>query len=125
MPPGPLFRVKVPPNRLAKSKTPRARWTASSWPQPSRKTVELYLPRSAESAAEAQPENHLSLRRAASGEVVLVVEDEPAVLEMAVESLGELDYRTLTATQASKALERRAAASASTSCSRTGRCPAA
>ncbi len=69
-------------------------------------SVELYLPRSAERAAEGRPDNVLPLRRAASGEVVLVVEDEPAVLEMAVESLGELGYRTLTATRASEALER-------------------
>jgi signal transduction histidine kinase len=69
-------------------------------------SVELYLPRSAEKAAEIRSENVLPLRRAVSGEVVLVVEDEPAVLEMAVESLTELGYQTLTATQASEALER-------------------
>ncbi len=69
-------------------------------------SVELYLPRSAEKAVETRPDDPLPLRRAASGEVVLVVEDEPAVLEMAVESLGELGYRTLTATRASEALER-------------------
>ncbi|MFY9291623.1 MAG: MASE4 domain-containing protein [Methylorubrum rhodinum] len=69
-------------------------------------SIELYLPRSAEKAVESRPENALPLRRAASGEVVLVVEDEPAVLEMAVESLGELGYRTLTATRASEALDR-------------------
>jgi signal transduction histidine kinase len=69
-------------------------------------SVELYLPRSAEKVAAARPDTALPLRRAASGEVVLVVEDEPAVLEMAVESLAELGYRTLTATQAAQALER-------------------
>ena len=70
-------------------------------------SVELYLPRSAEKTTnETRHDNALPLRRAASGEVVLVVEDEPAVLEMAVESLGELGYRTLTATRASEALER-------------------
>lgn len=69
-------------------------------------TIEIYLPRSVERAAESTPDTTLPLRRAADGEVVLVVEDEPAVLEMAVESLGELGYRTLTATQASLALER-------------------
>ncbi|MCJ2018347.1 MASE4 domain-containing protein [Methylobacterium sp. E-065] len=70
-------------------------------------TVELYLPRSAGKAVEQiRHDNALPLRRAASGEVVLVVEDEPAVLEMAVESLGELGYRTLTATQGAEALER-------------------
>jgi CheY-like chemotaxis protein len=70
-------------------------------------SVELYLPRSTEKTTnETRHDNALPLRRAASGEVVLVVEDEPAVLEMAVESLGELGYRTLTATRASEALER-------------------
>ena len=75
--------------------------------EPGRGTsIELYLPRSAAQAAEGRSERPLPLRRAAAGEVVLVVEDEPAVLEMAVESLGELGYRTLTATQASEALAR-------------------
>ncbi|WP_407519537.1 MASE4 domain-containing protein [Methylobacterium oryzisoli] len=69
-------------------------------------SIELYLPRSAEKAVEERFDSALPLRRAASGEVVLVVEDEPAVLDMAVESLGELGYRTLTATRASEALER-------------------
>jgi signal transduction histidine kinase len=71
-------------------------------------TVELYLPRSAavEQAAAIPSEGPLPLRRATAGEVVLVVEDEPAVLEMAVESLGELGYRTITATRASEALDR-------------------
>lgn len=69
-------------------------------------SVELYLPRSVGQVAKSQPVGPLPLRRAAAGEVVLVVEDEPAVLEMAVESLGELGYRTLTATQASEALDR-------------------
>lgn len=75
-------------------------------------TVELYLPRTAvseraaEKAAQVERDSDLPLRRAAAGEVVLVVEDEPAVLEMAVESLGELGYRTLTATRASEALDR-------------------
>ncbi|GAB6842941.1 signal transduction histidine kinase [Methylorubrum rhodinum] len=69
-------------------------------------SVELYLSRGVGQAVESRPEGPLPQRRAAAGEVVLVVEDEPAVLEMAVESLGELGYRTLTATQASEALDR-------------------
>jgi signal transduction histidine kinase len=75
-------------------------------------TVELYLPRSAasekaaETALPASSDSALPLRRAAAGEVVLVVEDEPAVLEMAVESLTELGYRTFTASRASEALDR-------------------
>ena len=68
-------------------------------------TVKLYLPRSAERAAEIRTDNVLPLRRADRGEVVLVVEDEPAVLEVAVESLTELGYKTLTANNAAAALE--------------------
>lgn len=68
--------------------------------------VELYLPRSGDRAVDRRPDGPMPLRRAAVGEVVLVVEDEPAVLEMAVESLRELGYRTLTAARASEALER-------------------
>ncbi|UMY16410.1 MASE4 domain-containing protein [Methylobacterium organophilum] len=69
-------------------------------------TVELYLPRSAEAAAPPRPDTAIPLRRATQGEVVLAVEDEPGVLEMAVESLSELGYRTLTATHAAAALDR-------------------
>lgn len=46
----------------------------------------------------------LPLRRAAEGEVILVVEDDVAVLEMAVESLSDLGYQTLTAEDAQSAL---------------------
>lgn len=46
------------------------------------------------------------LRRATPGEVVLVVEDEPSVMELAVECLQELGYHTLTAFNAVLALER-------------------
>ncbi|NEU12897.1 response regulator [Methylobacterium sp. BTF04] len=69
-------------------------------------TIALYLPRSTERAIEVPAASLIPLRRAAEGEVILVVEDEPAVLEMAVESLGELGYRTLTATHAAEALAR-------------------
>ena len=69
-------------------------------------TVAIYLPHSTEAAAPARPDGPMPLRRAAEGEVILVVEDEPAVLDMAVESLGELGYRTLTATRAAEALDR-------------------
>ncbi|MEH3061544.1 MAG: MASE4 domain-containing protein [Methylobacterium radiotolerans] len=68
-------------------------------------TVSIYLPRSTEAAAPARTDGPGPLRLAANGEVVLVVEDEPAVLEMAIESLRELGYRTLTATHAAEALE--------------------
>ena len=69
-------------------------------------TVSIYLPHSKEIAAPARPEGPMPLRRATDGEVILVVEDEPAVLDMAVESLSELGYRTLTATHAAEALAR-------------------
>ncbi|MCJ2034261.1 ATP-binding protein [Methylobacterium sp. J-068] len=70
-------------------------------------TLTIDLPRSGEPAAvSARTDALLPLRRAAEGEVILVVEDEAAVLEMAVESLSELGYHTLTATHAAEALER-------------------
>jgi len=66
--------------------------------------VELYLPRSTDRPERATGGLTLPLRRAAEGEVILVVEDEPAVLEMAVESLSDLGYQTLTAEDAPSAL---------------------
>jgi CheY-like chemotaxis protein len=71
-------------------------------------TIELLLPRSV-----APEERTLSprleampLRPATQGEVVLVVEDEPMVLELAVECLRDLGYKTLAADTAATALER-------------------
>ncbi|MBY0251521.1 MAG: response regulator [Methylobacterium organophilum] len=71
-------------------------------------TVEIYLPRSVAVLRAAEPSTNgaLPLRRAKAEQVVLVVEDEPAVLEMAVESLHELDCRTVTATRTTQALDR-------------------
>ena len=66
--------------------------------------VEMYLPRSADRPDRASGGLMLPLRRAAEGEVILVVEDDLAVLEMAVESLNDLGYRTLTAEDARSAL---------------------
>ena len=71
-------------------------------------TIEILLPRStaqAELPATSQRET-IPLRPATQGEVVLVVEDEPAVLELAVESLRDLGYKTLAADTAVTALER-------------------
>jgi signal transduction histidine kinase len=68
------------------------------------KSVEMYLPRSADRADRASGGWMLPLRRADEGEVILVVEDDVAVLEMAVESLSDLGYRTLTAEDAQSAL---------------------
>ena len=68
--------------------------------------VEICLPRSTEAGAEAAPAAAgVPLRRAAGGEVVLVVEDEDALREMAAESLGALGYRVLTACDARAALD--------------------
>jgi CheY-like chemotaxis protein len=67
-------------------------------------TVEMYLPRSHDRPERATGGLVLPLRRAAEGEVILVVEDDSAVLEMAVESLNDLGYRTLTAADAHSAL---------------------
>jgi signal transduction histidine kinase len=67
-------------------------------------TVAMYLPRSNDKPERNSAGLALPLRRAADGEVILVVEDEPAVLEMAVESLSDLGYHTLDATDANSAL---------------------
>ncbi|MEA2835043.1 MAG: hypothetical protein QOG66_3245, partial [Methylobacteriaceae bacterium] len=67
-------------------------------------TVEMYLPRSHDRPERATGGLVLPLRRAAEGEVILVVEDDSAVLEMAVESLNDLGYQTLTAADAHSAL---------------------
>ena len=68
-------------------------------------TVELLLPRSCEGVATGPgPISAGTLRPASDGEVVLVVEDEPSVLEMATESLCELGYRVCTAMRAETAL---------------------
>jgi PAS domain S-box-containing protein len=69
-------------------------------------TVNLYLPRSADAATEerVQDTSKVPLRRAASGETVLLVEDDEQVLGMAVESLEELRYRVVVARNAAEAL---------------------
>jgi CheY-like chemotaxis protein len=64
----------------------------------------MYLPRSSDKPDRVSGGLGLPLRRATQGEVILVVEDEPAVLEMAVESLEDLGYQTLTAGDAHAAL---------------------
>ena len=70
-------------------------------------TVELLLPESAEQTALAERRGtETGPPRAEAGETVLVVEDEPDVMAMAVESLAELGYATLTAPDAATALRR-------------------
>ena len=68
-------------------------------------TVELYLPRSTAPVAMVAEAATTPLRRAINGEVVLIVEDEDSVREMAAESLDGLGYGVLTAPDARVALE--------------------
>jgi len=65
--------------------------------------VELLLPRT---NLAADPPAADGLGSAGHGEVVLVVEDEKAVRDMAVEALEELGYATVTAPDAAGALDR-------------------
>jgi len=69
-------------------------------------TVRLLLPRSSEriSHDHASSTGQLPLRPAATGETVLLVEDDEQVLAMAVESLEELHYRVIVARDAREAL---------------------
>ncbi len=68
-------------------------------------TVKLYLPRSTQRPMEVMRHDMLPLRTATGGETILVVEDDEAVLATAVESLGDLGYRVLTAQNGREALE--------------------
>jgi signal transduction histidine kinase/ActR/RegA family two-component response regulator len=68
-------------------------------------TVELRLPRHAGAVAAERP-RIVAPRAVAHGEVVLVVEDEPAVQDVVVQLLEWLGYNTLTADSAMAALER-------------------
>ena len=68
--------------------------------------VELYFPRSVAAPSTPAASLHvLPLQRAANSEVVLIVEDEPSVLELAAISLTELGYSVLTAPDARVALD--------------------
>ena len=70
-------------------------------------TVNLYFPRSSDAASEeAQAaSSKVPLRPAASGETVLLVEDDEQVLDMAIESLEELHYKVVVAHNAREALD--------------------
>jgi CheY-like chemotaxis protein len=70
-------------------------------------TVQLFLPRSEERLTDhhASLVAQLPLRRATTGETVLLVEDDEQVLAMAVESLEELHYRVIVARDAREALK--------------------
>ena len=69
-------------------------------------TVKVYLPRLCATVEDTTGEDELSLdfARGDSSDVVLLVEDEPAVREFCVEALVELGYRVLEADGASAAL---------------------
>jgi signal transduction histidine kinase len=69
-------------------------------------TIQLYLPKSVERLASAAPRlNTLPLRAARGGEVILAVEDDEDVLELAASALNDLGYSVLTATNAAEALD--------------------
>ncbi|MBV8169735.1 MAG: response regulator [Alphaproteobacteria bacterium] len=68
-------------------------------------SVELWLPRSTERVVEpADVTSSLPLRAATGGEVVLVVEDDEGVRELASEALHELGYVTIVAHNGPQAL---------------------
>jgi len=67
-------------------------------------SVKLYLPKAAERSVEGERTSLLPLRSANGGETVLVVEDDEAVLAMAIESLADLGYRVLVAHDGLEAL---------------------
>lgn len=67
--------------------------------------VEIYLPRTRRQAEDAERLAQASARVSRSEEKVLVVEDDPAVLDIAVGNLTELGYQVTTATDAKEALE--------------------
>ncbi len=68
-------------------------------------SVILYLPRSHGASRPAPGDMVVPLRRATGGEVVLVVEDDETVREMAGESLTALGYSVMTASDARIALD--------------------
>ncbi|HEX4768236.1 MAG TPA: ATP-binding protein [Lichenihabitans sp.] len=68
-------------------------------------SIEILLPPSSEPLGEERSKSEAPLPRSAErGEVVLVVEDEASLRDMAVESLQDLGYRTLSAATAAQAL---------------------
>ena len=67
-------------------------------------TVEIYLPKSTERPLQAQAFSLMPIRAAHGEETILVVEDDPDVLNVAVSGLLELGYDIRTATNAQEAL---------------------
>lgn len=68
--------------------------------------VRLFFPRSAAAAVDGQhvASSKVPLRRATTGETVLLVEDDGEVLRMAAESLEELHYKVVVSSDAKEAL---------------------
>ncbi|MBV8094102.1 MAG: response regulator [Acetobacteraceae bacterium] len=67
--------------------------------------IEIYLPKSAALAGQPEPIGMPPIRPTTGSEMVLVVEDDPEVLEISVNGLTDLGYRVKTATDAHKALD--------------------
>jgi len=73
-------------------------------------TIKIYLPRSTGTlAVERKPE--MDEVPVAQGETLLVVEDDPEVLALAIAMLGSLGYRNLESTTGAAALEQLESAS--------------
>ncbi len=70
-------------------------------------TFRLYLPRAKhENLKKQMPENNAGINKLPGGkETILVVDDEPALIELVEETLHALGYRVLTATNGKKALQ--------------------
>ncbi|MFW6181756.1 MAG: response regulator, partial [Spirochaetota bacterium] len=74
--------------------------------EPGRGTsIRIYLPRCREQDGAPREEGESSIP-GGEGETVLLVEDEPAILHMGEDMLGELGYRVLAASTPGEALER-------------------
>jgi signal transduction histidine kinase len=68
-------------------------------------SVKIYLPRHLQGAEPETPEIRDSFGPRAQQELILVVDDEPAVRDVAVDALNELGYRVLSAFDGKTALE--------------------
>jgi signal transduction histidine kinase len=67
-------------------------------------TVKVYLPRLIEGTVAVEPPSAPPVEIAGSGELVLVVEDDPLMRKFTCEAVGELGYKVIEADNAAKAL---------------------
>jgi CheY-like chemotaxis protein len=67
-------------------------------------TVEIFLPKSTERPPQGQASGLIPIRPANGDETILVVEDDPDVLNVAVSGLVDLGYDVETATNAQEAM---------------------